>query len=127
MNFTLYYGDYVRLYSHTIAVAVAQEDPNRPFIMSSPSNGKESDMEGFVAKEPWSELYGDSMYAMQYLWVMIMSDFDFSYLRLSSLKFSRGEIMLSHSTSVFLTLPTLSFAVKSIMTSFRLLYNKSTS
>ena len=60
-NFSLYYRDYIKLYNHTIKVAVTQEDPNRPFIMSSPSNGKQSDREGFVAKDPASELYGDSM------------------------------------------------------------------
>uniref|UniRef100_K1QL24 beta-mannosidase n=1 Tax=Magallana gigas TaxID=29159 RepID=K1QL24_MAGGI len=62
VNFTLYYKDYVTLYHDTIQPIVQSEDSTHPFIMSSPSNGIESLQEGFVAKEPWSELYGDSMY-----------------------------------------------------------------
>ncbi|XP_048729184.2 beta-mannosidase-like isoform X1 [Ostrea edulis] len=59
VNFTLYYNDYVALYHDTIQPIVQTEDTIHPFIMSSPSNGMESLQEGFVAKEPWSELYGD--------------------------------------------------------------------
>ena len=62
VNFTLYYNDYVALYHDTIQPIVESEDSTHPFIMSSPSNGLESLQEGYVAKEPWSELYGDSMY-----------------------------------------------------------------
>ncbi|XP_065941841.1 beta-mannosidase isoform X3 [Magallana gigas] len=59
VNFTLYYKDYVTLYHDTIQPIVQSEDLTHPFIMSSPSNGIESLQQGFVAKEPWSELYGD--------------------------------------------------------------------
>nr|BAL43431.1 beta-D-mannosidase [Aplysia kurodai] len=58
-NFTLYYNDYVKLYVTTIKPIVNAEDDSREYLLSSPSNGKESEKEGYVAKEPWSELYGD--------------------------------------------------------------------
>ena len=35
------------------------EDDSRPFIIASPSNGKETEKEGWVAKNPASSLYGD--------------------------------------------------------------------
>ncbi|XP_062567240.1 beta-mannosidase-like isoform X2 [Saccostrea cucullata] len=59
VNFTVYYNDYVTLYHDTIQPVVQTEDTTHPFIMSSPSNGVQSLQEGFVAKQPWSELYGD--------------------------------------------------------------------
>ena len=75
VNFTLYYNDYVALYHDTIQPIVESEDSTHPFIMSSPSNGLESLQEGYVAKQPWSELYGDSMYPWplefsSYTWVL---------------------------------------------------------
>ena len=39
---------------------VQSEDPNRVYLTSSPSDGKETVKEGYVAKDPGSELYGDS-------------------------------------------------------------------
>ncbi|XP_076092568.1 beta-mannosidase-like isoform X1 [Mytilus galloprovincialis] len=59
VNFTLYYNDYIKLYKDVIYKVVQKEDPNRPFIASSPANGKESMAEGWVAKMPWDEHYGD--------------------------------------------------------------------
>ncbi|KAJ8307151.1 hypothetical protein KUTeg_015235 [Tegillarca granosa] len=47
------------LYKDVISVIVSKEDTSRPFISSSPSNGAESLLENWVAKMPWSELYGD--------------------------------------------------------------------
>ncbi|OWF41123.1 beta-mannosidase-like [Mizuhopecten yessoensis] len=58
-NFTLYKSDYLTLYKGLMAPLVAREDSSRPFILSSPGNGVESQQEGGVAAEPWSELYGD--------------------------------------------------------------------
>lgn len=46
----------------TIAVA---EDPGRPYLTSSPSDGLESVKEGYVAQDPDSELYGDSKLSYQ--------------------------------------------------------------
>ena len=34
-------------------------DNSRPFVVSSPSNGVESESEGHVAMNPYSTLYGD--------------------------------------------------------------------
>ncbi|XP_012940722.1 beta-mannosidase [Aplysia californica] len=61
-NYTLYYNDYVKLYVTTIKPIVNGEDDSREYAVSSPSNGKESEKEGYVAKDPGSELYGDIHY-----------------------------------------------------------------
>ncbi|XP_059150316.1 beta-mannosidase-like [Physella acuta] len=58
-NFTLYYNDYIDLYVKTIKPFVNEEDPSREYLTSSPSNGKESVQEGYVALDPDSERYGD--------------------------------------------------------------------
>lgn len=39
-NKTLYANDYRKLYVDTIMNIVAQNDPSRPFLSSSPTNGK---------------------------------------------------------------------------------------
>lgn len=60
-NYTRYYNDYIRLYNDTVRDVVLREDPvSRPFVMSSPSNGRETETEGWVAKDPQSTRYGDS-------------------------------------------------------------------
>ncbi|BFZ22342.1 hypothetical protein BsWGS_25381 [Bradybaena similaris] len=61
-NYSLYYNDYVELYVKVIKVIVQSEDPTRDYLTSSPSNGKESEQEGYVAKNPASEFYGDIHY-----------------------------------------------------------------
>lgn len=58
--FDLYKQDYVELYVKTIRKIVQEEDPFRPFIVSSPTNGRQSEEDGYVAKNPYSPLYGDS-------------------------------------------------------------------
>ena len=60
INFPRYKSDYIKLYIDTVYSTVKQEDTSRPFIASSPSNGMESEAEGWVAKDPGSALYGDS-------------------------------------------------------------------
>lgn len=59
-NFTLYKNDYIKLYLNTIKKLVTEEDPLRIFLMSSPTNGVESEAEGYIAKDPQNERYGDS-------------------------------------------------------------------
>ena len=44
----------------TIMPEVLREDSSRVYLTSSPSNGMQTVFEGFVAKDPSSELYGDS-------------------------------------------------------------------
>ena len=60
LNFELYRRDYIILYVDTVRAIVQREDPTRPFVVSSPSNGKESEEEGYIAKNPYNDLYGDS-------------------------------------------------------------------
>ena len=58
-NFNLYRRDYVKLYVDTIRPIVQRQDPHRPFVVSSPSNGLRSEEEGHIAQNPYSDLYGD--------------------------------------------------------------------
>ncbi|KAK7495642.1 hypothetical protein BaRGS_00013089, partial [Batillaria attramentaria] len=58
-NYTLYYNDFIKLYVTTVMPVVQEEDPGRAYLTSSPSDGLESVKEGYVAKDPGSELYGD--------------------------------------------------------------------
>ena len=55
----------MRHYQKTNALSLStllvdSEDSSRDYLSSSPTNGAESVKEGYVAKDPGSELYGDS-------------------------------------------------------------------
>lgn len=54
-----YLKDYVTLYVKNIREIVQEEDQSRPFLVSSPTNGAESEQEGWVAANPYDPLYGD--------------------------------------------------------------------
>uniref|UniRef100_A0A3B4X821 Beta-mannosidase n=1 Tax=Seriola lalandi dorsalis TaxID=1841481 RepID=A0A3B4X821_SERLL len=54
-----YVKDYVTLYVNNIRELV-QEDQSRPFLVSSPTNGAESEREGWVAANPYDLHYGDT-------------------------------------------------------------------
>lgn len=59
-KYKTYYNDYIKLYVKTIKTEYLQLTNNRGiFITSSPTNGEESDKEGYVAKNPGDSLYGD--------------------------------------------------------------------
>ncbi|KAK6045370.1 hypothetical protein COOONC_17124, partial [Cooperia oncophora] len=51
--------DYVRLYSGVVRPLVEAADPSRPFLLSSPSNGQETEEEGGVSADPGNPRYGD--------------------------------------------------------------------
>lgn len=55
-----YVKDYVTLYVNNIRAVVLEEDPSRPFLVSSPTNGAESEQEGWIAVNPYDPLYGDT-------------------------------------------------------------------
>ncbi|XP_071101412.1 beta-mannosidase-like [Haliotis cracherodii] len=59
LHYKRYYDDYVKLYVTTLKTIVNKEDSTRLYLSSSPSDGKETEKEGWVAKDPGSELYGD--------------------------------------------------------------------
>lgn len=61
-DFERYKADYITLYVDTIKAVVQEEDATRPFVVSSPSNGIESEEEGYVAENPGDTLYGDKHY-----------------------------------------------------------------
>ncbi|KAM9356449.1 beta-mannosidase isoform 2-T2 [Pholidichthys leucotaenia] len=54
-----YVEDYVTLYVNNIRKIVQEEDQSRPFLVSSPTNGAESEQEGWVAANPYDPHYGD--------------------------------------------------------------------
>lgn len=55
-----YIKDYVTLYVDNIKTIVLEEDQSRPFLVSSPTNGAESEQEGWVAANPYDPHYGDT-------------------------------------------------------------------
>ncbi|KAL9972744.1 hypothetical protein ACROYT_G019109 [Oculina patagonica] len=57
--FKRYTNDYVKLYIDTIRETLEEEDKSRPFLSSSPSNGVDTEREGWVAKKPGSPYWGD--------------------------------------------------------------------
>ncbi|KAK7792890.1 hypothetical protein R5R35_000439 [Gryllus longicercus] len=61
-NFQQYKSDYVNLYANTIRPLVLELDPTRDYVVSSPSNGLETDKEGYVSTNPGNALYGDVHY-----------------------------------------------------------------
>ncbi|CAG9536745.1 unnamed protein product [Cercopithifilaria johnstoni] len=52
-------SDYMKLYNETIRPIIAKLDDTRPYLLSSPTNGVESEKEGGVAEYPADEKYGD--------------------------------------------------------------------
>ncbi|KAM8939420.1 beta-mannosidase [Pelodytes ibericus] len=58
----VYVNDYLKLYIKTIRKAVLEMDNTRPFISSSPTNGKETIQEHWLAKDPYDNHYGDTHY-----------------------------------------------------------------
>lgn len=66
-DFELYKKDYVMLYVEALRTTVLKEDPSRDFVVSSPSNGLESEEEGYVAQKPYDDLYGDTHYYNYYM------------------------------------------------------------
>uniref|UniRef100_A0A8D8RNN4 beta-mannosidase n=3 Tax=Cacopsylla melanoneura TaxID=428564 RepID=A0A8D8RNN4_9HEMI len=59
-NQSLYFEEYRKLYVDVIRTVVNKEDPSREYLTSSPSNGKESEKENFIANNPYDPLYGDT-------------------------------------------------------------------
>ncbi|XP_036372734.1 beta-mannosidase [Megalops cyprinoides] len=55
-----YLRDYVTLYVDNIREIVQKEDRSRPFLTSSPTNGAESQQEGWVAQDPYDPHFGDT-------------------------------------------------------------------
>ncbi|XP_068702128.1 beta-mannosidase-like [Montipora foliosa] len=61
-KFAMYVKDYVELFINTIKDTLEEKDKSRPFLSSSPSNGVETEREGWVAKDPNSVFWGDVHY-----------------------------------------------------------------
>jgi beta-mannosidase len=58
-NFSVYKDDYIRLYVDTIKPIARSLERSREFVVSSPSNGFQSEMDGYISLNPGSTLYGD--------------------------------------------------------------------
>lgn len=61
-NFDTYKKDFITLYVTYLKSWVNIEHPSGIYITSSPTNGKESEKEGWVAVNPYDTHYGDGMY-----------------------------------------------------------------
>uniref|UniRef100_A0A4W3J9R8 Beta-mannosidase n=1 Tax=Callorhinchus milii TaxID=7868 RepID=A0A4W3J9R8_CALMI len=66
VNMDQYLDDYIFLYVHNIRKIVLEEDKSHPYITSSPTNGDESILENWVARNPYDTQYGDSHYYNYY-------------------------------------------------------------
>ncbi|KAM9330489.1 beta-mannosidase [Gastrophryne carolinensis] len=58
----IYVQDYLTLYIKTIRELILKMDMTRPFISSSPTNGKQTIKENWLAKNPYDNHYGDTHY-----------------------------------------------------------------
>ncbi|KAJ9591466.1 hypothetical protein L9F63_002072 [Diploptera punctata] len=63
-EFDLYKQDYVTLYVDIIRRNTMLLETVRPFVVSSPSNGLQSEDNGYIAKNPYDTRYGDVHYYM---------------------------------------------------------------
>ncbi|CAG4957469.1 unnamed protein product [Colias eurytheme] len=61
-QFDRYKQEYVKLYVDTIKPIVESYDPSRRYLVSSPSNGKKSEEDGYIAQNPYDPHYGDTHY-----------------------------------------------------------------
>lgn len=58
-HFEQYKDDYRKLYIDTIMPIVISEDPKRPFVPSSPSNGPITVRDNYISPDPSNSKYGD--------------------------------------------------------------------
>ncbi|XP_045532778.1 beta-mannosidase [Pieris brassicae] len=61
-DFDRYKEEYIKLYVDTIKPIVEMLDPGRRYLVSSPSNGRQSEQDGYVALNPYDPHYGDTHY-----------------------------------------------------------------
>ncbi|KAM3960469.1 beta-mannosidase [Aphomia sociella] len=62
-QFEKYKEEYIKLYVETMRPIVESLDlDNREYLVSSPSNGLESELEGYIAQNPSDPYYGDAHY-----------------------------------------------------------------
>ncbi|CAH2094683.1 unnamed protein product [Euphydryas editha] len=61
-QFEKYKKEYIKLYVDTIKPIVEGIDPGRRYLVSSPSNGRKSEQDGYIAKNPYDPNYGDTHY-----------------------------------------------------------------
>ncbi|XP_053667869.1 beta-mannosidase [Anopheles marshallii] len=66
-NYSAYLDQYVELYVRTVLPTVEQNDRWRTVLLSSPSNGKQSMKEPYIAENPQDPLYGDVHYYNYFL------------------------------------------------------------
>ncbi|XP_023934715.1 beta-mannosidase [Bicyclus anynana] len=61
-EFEKYKSEYIKLYVDTIKPIVEGIDPGRRYLVSSPSNGRKSEEDGYIAQNPYDPNYGDTHY-----------------------------------------------------------------
>jgi len=50
----------------TIKNIIKEEDPSRPFAVSSPSNGKKCEEDGYISTDPETSEYGDGLWFLMF-------------------------------------------------------------
>lgn len=70
-NFTMYKKDFVTLYVDVLKTVVNAEHSSGIYVSSSPSNGVESEKEGWVAQNPYDTKYGDGKFSTT-IWTVSM-------------------------------------------------------
>ncbi|XP_049877970.1 beta-mannosidase [Pectinophora gossypiella] len=61
-EFKRYKKEYIKLYVDTIKLIVQELDPARRYLVSSPTNGLQSEAEGYIAENPYDPHFGDTHY-----------------------------------------------------------------
>lgn len=61
-QFDKYKQEYIKLYVDTIKPIVENIDPERRYLVSSPTNGRKSEEDGYIAQNPYDPHYGDTHY-----------------------------------------------------------------
>ncbi|CAK1550482.1 unnamed protein product [Leptosia nina] len=61
-EFDRYKSEYIKLYVDVIKPIVERLDPGRRYLVSSPSNGRKSEEDGYIALNPYDAHYGDTHY-----------------------------------------------------------------
>ena len=77
-----------------------EEDPSRPYTVSSPSNGKQSEQDGYISMNPGSSEYGDgrSIGYIKHL-IVCLSFFCFFFSSLLQLRWRHVELGILSKTS----------------------------
>lgn len=76
-----------------------EEDPSRPYTVSSPSNGKQSEQDGYISMNPGSSEYGDGRSISYITNLIVRLSFFSPYSSLLQLHWRHVELGILSETS----------------------------